>query len=115
VQLHKTFIICKKRNLKLFIDSFWLLKVKSRSPTFLFHTPKFRKWEARLSTPHYVELLRYTSFGWYLKEVLNHTAVKYAHVHSSEQGMLKNLVKNSTYFGQIYCPSSGVLILYSQQ
>jgi len=25
------------------------------------------------------------------------------------------LVKNSTCFGQIYCPSSGVLILYSQQ
>jgi len=24
-------------------------------------------------------------------------------------------VKNSTYFGQIYCPSSGVLILYSEQ
>jgi len=25
------------------------------------------------------------------------------------------IVKNSTCFGQIYCPSSGVLILYSQQ
>ena len=25
------------------------------------------------------------------------------------------LVKNSTCFGQIYCPSSGVLILYTQQ
>jgi hypothetical protein len=25
------------------------------------------------------------------------------------------LVKNSTCFGQIYCPSSGALILYSQQ
>jgi len=25
------------------------------------------------------------------------------------------LAKNSTCFGQIYCPSSGVLILYSQQ
>jgi len=25
------------------------------------------------------------------------------------------LAKNSTYFGQIYCPSSEVLILYSQQ
>jgi len=25
------------------------------------------------------------------------------------------LVKNATFFGQIYCPSSGVLILYSQQ
>jgi len=25
------------------------------------------------------------------------------------------LVKNSTRFGQIYCPSSGVLVLYSQQ
>ena len=25
------------------------------------------------------------------------------------------LVKNSTYFGQTYCPSSGVLILYSQR
>jgi len=25
------------------------------------------------------------------------------------------LVKNTTCFGQIYCPSSGVLILYSQQ
>ena len=25
------------------------------------------------------------------------------------------LVKVSTYFGQIYCPSSGILILYSQQ
>ena len=25
------------------------------------------------------------------------------------------LVKTSTCFGQIYCPSSGVLILYSQQ
>ena len=26
-----------------------------------------------------------------------------------------NSIKNSTCFGQIYCPSSGVLILYSQQ
>jgi len=25
------------------------------------------------------------------------------------------LVLNSTCFGQVYCPSSGVLILYSQQ
>jgi len=25
------------------------------------------------------------------------------------------LVKNSTCFGQTYCPSSGVLMLYSQQ
>jgi len=25
------------------------------------------------------------------------------------------LVKNSKYFGQIYCPSSGVLTLYTQQ
>jgi len=25
------------------------------------------------------------------------------------------LIKNSTCFGQIYCPSSGVLILYTQQ
>jgi len=25
------------------------------------------------------------------------------------------LVRNSTCFGQTYCPSSGVLILYSQQ
>jgi len=25
------------------------------------------------------------------------------------------LIKNSTCFGQTYCPSSGVLILYSQQ
>ena len=25
------------------------------------------------------------------------------------------LVKNSTCFGHIYCPSSGVLLLYSQQ
>jgi hypothetical protein len=25
------------------------------------------------------------------------------------------LVKNSTYFGQIYCPSSGVSTLYTQQ
>jgi len=26
-----------------------------------------------------------------------------------------SLVKNSTCFGETYCPSSGVLILYSQQ
>jgi hypothetical protein len=25
------------------------------------------------------------------------------------------LIKNSTYFGQIYCPSSGVSTLYTQQ
>ena len=29
--------------------------------------------------------------------------------------MIYNMVNNSTCFGQTYCPSSGVIILYSQQ
>jgi hypothetical protein len=36
---------------------------------------------------------------------------------SQEDALFLNsiLVKNSTCFGQIYCQSSGVLVLYSQQ
>ena len=36
---------------------------------------------------------------------------------SQEDALFLNftLVKNSTYFGQIYCPSSGVLIMCSQR
>jgi len=40
-----------------------------------------------------------------------------SYVKSQQGALFLNfiLVKNSTCFGQIYCPSSGVLILYLQQ
>jgi len=43
--------------------------------------------------------------------------VKYSYNKSQQNPLFVNfiLVKNSTSFGQIYCPSSGVLILHSQQ
>jgi len=43
--------------------------------------------------------------------------VIYSHNKSQQDALFLNFisVKNSTCFGQIYCPSSGVLILYSQQ
>jgi hypothetical protein len=43
--------------------------------------------------------------------------VKYSYNKSQRDALFHKfiLVKNSTCFGQIYCPSSGVLILYSQQ
>ena len=43
--------------------------------------------------------------------------VKYSYNKSQQAAIFLNfiLVKNSTCFGQTYCPSSGVLILYSQQ
>jgi len=43
--------------------------------------------------------------------------VIYSYNKSQKDALFLNfiLVKNSTCFGQIYCPSSGVLILYSQQ
>jgi len=41
----------------------------------------------------------------------------YSYNRSQQDAQFLNfiLIKNSTYFGQTYCPSSGVLILYSQQ
>jgi hypothetical protein len=41
----------------------------------------------------------------------------YAYNKSQQDALFLNfiLIKNSTCFGQSYCPSSGVLILYSQQ
>jgi hypothetical protein len=38
-------------------------------------------------------------------------------IKSQQEAIFLNfiLVKNSTYFEQTYCPSSGVLTLYSQQ
>jgi hypothetical protein len=43
--------------------------------------------------------------------------VIYSYNKSQRDALFLNLilVKNSTCFGQTYCPSSGVLILYSQQ
>jgi hypothetical protein len=43
--------------------------------------------------------------------------VIYSYNKSQQNALLLTfiLVKNSTCFGQIYCPSSGVLILYLQQ
>jgi hypothetical protein len=43
--------------------------------------------------------------------------VNYSYNRSQKDALFLNfiLVNNSTCFGQIYCPSSGVLILYSQQ
>jgi hypothetical protein len=43
--------------------------------------------------------------------------VIYSYNKSQQYALFLNfiLVKNSTCIGQIYCPSSGVLILYSQQ
>ena len=43
--------------------------------------------------------------------------VIYSYNTSQQDALFLNfiLVKNSTCFGQTYCPSSGVLILYSQQ
>ena len=42
---------------------------------------------------------------------------KYSYNKSQQDALFLHfiLVKNSTCFGQIYCQSSGVLILYSQQ
>ena len=41
----------------------------------------------------------------------------YSYNRSQQDALFLNfiLVQNSTCFGQIYCPSSGVLMLYSQQ
>jgi len=41
----------------------------------------------------------------------------YSYNRSQHDALFFNfiLVNNSTYFGQTYCPSSGVLMLYSQQ
>jgi len=41
----------------------------------------------------------------------------YSYNKSQQDALFLNfiLVKNSTCFWQIYCPSSGVLIMYSQQ
>jgi len=41
----------------------------------------------------------------------------YSYNKSQQDAVILNfiLVKSSTYFGEIYCPSSGILILYSQQ
>jgi len=49
------------------------------------------------------------------KELLIQAATFYN--NSQGDALLLNfiVVKNFTRFGQIYCPSSGVLILYSQQ
>jgi len=43
--------------------------------------------------------------------------VIYSYIKSQRDALFLNfiLVKNSTCFRQIYCPSSGVLVLYSQQ
>jgi hypothetical protein len=43
--------------------------------------------------------------------------VYYSYNRSQQDALFLNfnLEKNSTCFGQTYCPSSGVLILYSQQ
>ena len=43
--------------------------------------------------------------------------MKYSYNKNQRDALILNfiLVKNSTCFEQIYCPSSGVLILYSQQ
>jgi len=43
--------------------------------------------------------------------------VIYSYNNNPEDALFLNfiLVKNSICFGQTYCPSSGVLILYSQQ
>jgi len=43
--------------------------------------------------------------------------VIYSYNKSQQDALFLNfiLVENTTCFGQIYCPSSGVLILYSQQ
>jgi len=43
--------------------------------------------------------------------------VIYSYNRSQQNALFLNLslVNNSTCFGQTYCPSSGVLILYSQQ
>ena len=43
--------------------------------------------------------------------------VIYSYNKSQQDALFLNLilVKNSTDFGQIYCPSSGVSTLYSQQ
>jgi len=43
--------------------------------------------------------------------------VLYSYNRSQQDSLFLNLilVKNSTCFGQTYCPSSGVLIMYSQQ
>jgi len=45
------------------------------------------------------------------------THAYYAYNKGQRDALFLNfiLIKNSTFFGQIYCPSSGVLILYSQQ
>jgi len=58
----------------------------------------------------------------YTKKIMSLTfwgpyIVKYSYNRSQQDATFLNfiLIYNSTCFGQTYCPSSGVLILYSQQ
>jgi len=48
---------------------------------------------------------------------LQHESFMYSYKKSEQGALILKfiLVKNSTYFGQTYCPSSGILTLYSQQ
>jgi len=49
-------------------------------------------------------------------ELLNIMQMKFSYNKSQQDAILNFiLVKNATFFGKIYCLSSGVLILYSQK
>jgi hypothetical protein len=69
------------------------------------------------------QLYTSTDFCQYVKELDIHFDIRgpriviYSYNNSQQGAVILNfiLVKNSTCFGQIYCPSSGFLILYSEQ
>jgi hypothetical protein len=62
-------------------------------------------------------LLLFAHICYLLPEILSLSCVECSYNRSQQDALFLNfiLVKNSTCFGQTYCPSSGILILHSEQ
>jgi len=62
-------------------------------------------------------LLLFAHISYLLPEVSSLSFVELSYNRSQQDALFLNfiLVKNSTCFGQTYCPSSGILILHSQK
>jgi len=82
--------------------------------SFLFSEREEKKYSSPNGSKHYPDLF---CLYYELLTFRGPCIVIYSCNKSQQNAIFLNfiLVKNSTCFGQIYCPTSGVLILYSEQ
>ena len=90
--MHKSFIIPKAEKSKV-ITQIRSFKIQFPSPNLLASTLRIRQRGVGLSVLYHLMFLRYTfSSEWRLYQIRNHSFINLSHIHTAEEGSVRNKV-----------------------